>query len=111
MRFTDLFVKKPVLAWVVSLFILLLGLRAMTELNVRQYPELQNAMITVTTPYVGADADLIQGFITSPLEREVATADGIDYIMSTSVGGAPQFRPSFPQIPTLTAGFTHVPPR
>jgi len=88
MRFTDLFVKKPVLAWVVSLFILLLGLRAMTELNVRQYPELQNAMITVTTPYVGADADLIQGFITSPLEREVATADGIDYIMSTSVGGA-----------------------
>lgn len=88
MRFTDLFVKKPVLAWVVSLFILLLGLRAVTELNVRQYPELQNATITVTTPYVGADADLIQGFITSPLEREVATADGIDYIVSTSVGGA-----------------------
>ncbi|HLR17224.1 MAG TPA: efflux RND transporter permease subunit [Alcanivoracaceae bacterium] len=88
MRFTDLFVEKPVLAWVVSLFILLLGIRAMTELNVRQYPELQNATITVTTPYVGADADLIQGFITSPLEREVATADGIDYIVSTSVGGA-----------------------
>ena len=87
MKFTDIFIKKPVLAWVVSLFILLLGIRAISELNVRQYPELQNAMITVTTSYVGADADLIQGFITAPLEREVATADGIDYISSTSVAG------------------------
>lgn len=88
MNFTDVFIKKPVLAWVVSLFILLLGIRAISELNVRQYPELQNAMITVTTTYVGADADLIQGFITAPLEREVATADGIDYISSTSAAGA-----------------------
>jgi len=87
MNFTDVFIKKPVLAWVVSLFILLLGIRAVSELNVRQYPELQNAMITVTTTYVGADADLIQGFITAPLEREVATADGIDYISSTSAAG------------------------
>src|SRR5699024_11447405 len=88
MNFTDVFIKKPVLAWVVSLFILLLGIRAISELNVRQYPELQNAMITVTTTYVGADADLIQGFITAPLEREVGTADGIDYISSTSAAGA-----------------------
>ncbi|MCK0536812.1 efflux RND transporter permease subunit [Alcanivorax quisquiliarum] len=87
MKFTDLFIRKPVLAWVVSLFIFLLGLRAATELNVRQYPELQDAVVTVTTVYVGADADLIQGFITTPLEREIATAEGINYITSTSTGG------------------------
>lgn len=87
MKFTDIFVNKPVLATVVSLFIFLLGLRAATELNVRQYPELQNAVVTVTTVYTGADADLIQGFITTPLEQEIASADGIDYMVSTSVQG------------------------
>src|SRR5690554_342751 len=87
MKFTDLFIKKPVLALVVSLFILLLGMRSYTELNVRQYPELQNAVITVSTTYFGADANLIQGFITTPLEREVASAEGIDYITSTSSAG------------------------
>jgi len=88
MKFTDIFIKKPVLATVVSLFILLLGLRAATDLNVRQYPELQNAVISVSTAYIGADADLVQGFITTPMEREVATAEGIDYIVSTTVPGA-----------------------
>ncbi|MCH8542138.1 MAG: efflux RND transporter permease subunit [Alcanivorax sp.] len=87
MKFTDIFIRKPVLASVVSLFIFLLGVRAAMELNVRQYPELQNAVISVTTAYIGADADLIQGFITAPLEREIATADGIDYITSSSFGG------------------------
>ena len=87
MKFTDLFIKKPVLAMVVSLFILLLGMRSYTELNVRQYPELQNAVVTVSTTYFGADANLIQGFITTPLEREVASAEGIDYITSTSAAG------------------------
>ena len=87
MKFTDLFIRKPVLALVVSLFILLLGMRSYTELNVRQYPELQNAVITVSTTYFGADANLIQGFITTPLEREVASAEGIDYITSTSTAG------------------------
>ncbi|MGO1541971.1 MAG: efflux RND transporter permease subunit [Luteimonas sp.] len=87
MKFTDLFIKKPVLAMVVSLFILLLGFRSFTELNVRQYPELQNAVVTVSTTYFGADANLIQGFITTPLEREVASAEGIDYITSTSSAG------------------------
>jgi len=87
MRFTDTFINKPVLAVVVSLFILLFGLRSYTELNVRQYPELQNAMVTVSTTYFGADADLIQGFITTPLEREVASAEGIDYITSSSSAG------------------------
>ncbi|MDF1822387.1 MAG: efflux RND transporter permease subunit [Alcanivoracaceae bacterium] len=87
MKFTDIFINKPVLASVVSLFILLLGLRAAVELNVRQYPELQNAVITVNTVYVGADADLVQGFITTPLEQEIASADGIDYLTSTSLAG------------------------
>ena len=87
MKFTDIFVNKPVLAMVVSLFILLLGLRAGGELNVRQYPELQNAVINVSTTYFGADADLIQGFITTPLEREVASAEGIDYLVSSSSAG------------------------
>ena len=87
MRFTDIFINKPVLATVVSLFILLLGMRAIFDLNVRQFPEVKNAVVTVSTSYIGADADLIQGFITTPLEREVAAADGIDYLISTSVPG------------------------
>lgn len=88
MNFTEIFIRKPVLATVVSLVILLLGLRAATELNVRQYPQLQNAVVTITTVYVGADANLMQGFITTPLEQEIASADGIDYLTSTSVQGA-----------------------
>jgi multidrug efflux pump len=87
MKFTDIFINKPVLAMVVSLFILIFGLRAFSELNVRQYPELRNAVINVTTVYYGADADLIQGFITTPLEREIASAEGIDYLSSTSSAG------------------------
>ncbi len=87
MKFTDIFINKPVLAMVVSLFILIFGLRAFSELNVRQYPELRNAVVNVTTVYYGADADLIQGFITTPLEREIASAEGIDYLSSTSSAG------------------------
>ncbi|MYM64806.1 efflux RND transporter permease subunit [Pseudomaricurvus sp. HS19] len=87
MKFTDIFVNKPVLATVVSLVILLLGLRAGSELTVREYPELQNANVNISTAYVGADADLVQGFITTPIEREVATVDGINYIKSSSVAG------------------------
>ncbi len=87
MKFTDIFINKPVLAMVVSLFILLLGLRSFNELNVRQYPELQNAVVTVSTAYYGADADLMQGFVTTQLEREVASAEGIDYLTSTSAAG------------------------
>ena len=80
MKFTDIFVNRPVLATVVSLVILILGFRAATELNVRQYPELQNAVVHVATPYVGADADLVLGFVTTPIERELATIDGINYM-------------------------------
>ncbi len=82
--FTDLFIKRPVLALVVSFVILIAGLAAMKTINVRQYPRSDIASITVTTVYVGADAELVRGFITTPLERAIAAADGIDYIQSTS---------------------------
>src|SRR5580765_8346058 len=84
MRFTDLFIKRPVLAIVVNLVILIAGLQAVRSLSVRQYPRSDNAVVTVTTAYVGASADLVRGFITTPLERAVAAADGIDYIESIS---------------------------
>jgi len=87
MAFTDLFIKRPVLACVVSLLILLIGLRAIGELELRQFPKMDNSVITITTGYPGASADLIQGFITSPLEKSVASADGIDYLTSQSVEG------------------------
>ncbi|MCH8501171.1 MAG: efflux RND transporter permease subunit [Aliidiomarina sp.] len=87
MKFTEIFIRKPVLATVISLLILLIGLRAALDLNVRQFPEIRNAAVTVTTQYIGADADLVQGFITTPLEREIAAAEGIDYIVSSSTAG------------------------
>ena len=85
--FTDIFIKRPVLSLVVTLIIVIAGLQAIRSLTVRQYPESENASITVSTIYVGADADLVRGFITTPLERVIATADGIDYISSSSSQG------------------------
>src|SRR2546421_9816531 len=82
--FTDLFIKRPVLAMVVSFVILIAGLQAMKTINIRQYPRSDIASITVTTAYIGADAELVRGFITTPLERAIAAADGIDYIQSQS---------------------------
>src|SRR5512138_2107379 len=78
MKFTDLFIKRPVLALVVNLVILIAGIQAIRSLNVRQYPRSQNAAVTVSTVYVGASADLVRGFITTPLERAIAAADGIE---------------------------------
>ncbi len=88
MNFTDIFIRRPVLAIVVSLFILVLGLRALGVLSVRQYPETQNAVVTVTTVYTGADPSLVAGFITTPLETSVAQANGIDYLSSVSTQNA-----------------------
>jgi multidrug efflux pump len=85
MNFTDLFIRRPVLSLVVSLLILLIGARAMYGLQIRQYPKLSNTTITVTTVYPGASPDLIEGFITTPIEQAVATAEGIDYLTSNSV--------------------------
>jgi multidrug efflux pump len=82
--FTDLFIKRPVLALVVNLVIVIAGVQAIRSLVVRQYPRSDNAAVTVTTVYVGASADLVRGFITTPLERTIAAADGIDYIESSS---------------------------
>jgi multidrug efflux pump len=87
MSFTDIFIRRPVLALVVSLLILLIGLRAMLGLPIRQYPKLSNTTITVTTIYPGADANLMQGFITTPLAQAIATAEGVDYLTSSSVQG------------------------
>jgi multidrug efflux pump len=84
MKFTDLFIKRPVIAIVVNVLIVIAGLQAVKSLNVRQYPRSENAAITVTTVYVGANASLVRGFITTPLERVIASADGIEYLESTS---------------------------
>src|SRR5512144_811051 len=84
MNITDLFIRRPVLAMVVNLVIIIAGLQAIRTLSVRQYPRSENAAVTVMTVYVGASADLVRGFITTPLERAIAAADGIDYIESAS---------------------------
>ena len=87
MKFTDLFIKRPVLAMVVSLVILIAGLQSIRSLSVRQYPRSDIAVVSVSTVYVGANADLVRGFITTPLERVIASADGIDYMESSSAQG------------------------
>jgi len=84
MKFTDLFIRRPVIAIVLNLLIVIAGVQAIRSLNVRQYPRNENAAITVTTAYVGANAALVRGFLTTPLERAIAAADGIDYIESSS---------------------------
>jgi multidrug efflux pump len=87
MKFTDLFIKRPVLAIVVNLVILIAGLQAIRSLSVRQYPRSDIAVVQVSTTYTGANADLVRGFITTPLERVIASADGIDYMESSSAQG------------------------
>ncbi len=84
MKFTDIFIRRPVLATVVSLLILLMGVRSLGLLEVRQYPEMRNTVVTVTTAYPGASSELIKGFVTTPLQQAIAEANGIDYIFSTS---------------------------
>src|SRR5216683_6499963 len=87
MKLTDLFIKRPVLAMVVNLVILIAGLQAIRSLSVRQFPRSDMANVVVTTVYVGANADLVRGFITAPLERVIAGADGIDFLESSSAQG------------------------
>jgi multidrug efflux pump len=88
MRFTDIFIQRPVLATVISLLILVLGIRSLSLLQVRQYPFTENAVITVSTVYTGADPALVAGFITTPLENSIAQAQGIDYLTSSSTQGS-----------------------
>jgi len=84
MAFTDPFIRRPVLACVISLLIVLLGFQAFNKLTIRQYPQMENALITVTTAYPGANAETIQGYITQPLQQSLASAEGIDYMTSVS---------------------------
>ncbi len=85
--FTDIFIKRPVLAIVLSLIILILGVRSLSELSVREYPKVKDTLITVQTAYPGASGNLVQGFITMPLERAIASSEGIDYMTSSSTEG------------------------
>src|SRR5271169_6394760 len=84
MNFTDIFIRRPVLATVISLMILVVGLKALSTLPILQYPRTENAVITVSTTYYGASADVVAGFITTPLENAIAQANGIDYMTSSS---------------------------
>ncbi|MGR5520388.1 efflux RND transporter permease subunit [Vibrio sp. PNB22_4_2] len=88
MNFTDIFIHRPVMAASLSVLLLLLGLNALKDLQVRQYPEMTNTVITVTTPYPGADAELIEGFITQPLEQALSQVDNLDFMTSTSQLGS-----------------------
>src|ERR1044071_4953008 len=101
MKLTDLFVRRPVLAIVVNLIIIIAGLQAIRTLNVRQYPRLESATVSVKTVYVGASADLVRGFITTPLERVIAAADGIDYIESARVNQVRADLPPEAEIPAI----------
>ena len=87
MKFTDIFIHRPVLATVVSLLILLMGLRSLGLLEVRQFPLIKNTVITVTTVYPGASSELVKGFVTTPIQQAMAEANGIDFISSTSAQG------------------------
>jgi len=90
--FTDLFVRKPVIALVVNIVILIVGLVSYNKLNVRQYPRSDSAVVNVTTVYYGASAETVRGYITTQLERVIASADGIDYIESESRSGLSTIR-------------------
>src|SRR5262245_16202140 len=85
--FTDIFIKRPVLAVVVNMIILAVGWRSISGLPVRQYPRIESSAVIITTVYIGASAETVRGFITTPIERVVSAIDGIDYIESTSIAG------------------------
>jgi len=87
MKFTDYFIRRPVFAIVLSLLLLVFGVRALSDLQVRQYPELENGQLTITTAYPGADAELVQGFITTPIQEAISSVEGIDYVKASSRAG------------------------
>ncbi len=87
MRAIEMFVRRPVIAIVVNLALVLIGLRAVTQLPIQQYPRIESSSIVITTVYVGASADSIRGFVTTPIERAVSSITGIDYVESSSVAG------------------------
>ncbi|WP_298445586.1 efflux RND transporter permease subunit [uncultured Ferrimonas sp.] len=87
MKFTDLFIRRPVLAVVLNVLLLVFGARAFMDMQVRQYPDMEIGQIDVTTSYPGADAALVQGFVTQPIQEAIASAEGIDYVTATSKAG------------------------
>ena len=87
MNLTDIFIRRPVLASVISLMILVLGVRSIALLELRQYPKTENTLVTVRTTYPGASSELVKGFITTPLQQAIAEADGIDFLKATSKQG------------------------
>ena len=92
MSFTDIFIRRPILALVVSLLILLMGAAAVFSLPVRQYPYLENATVTVTTSFPGATQEVMQGFVTTPISQSIATASGIEYLSSTTTQGKSEIK-------------------
>lgn len=86
-NFTDIFIRRPLLAIVVNIVIILAGLQAWKSLSIRQYPQSENSSVTVSTVYIGASADVVRGFITTAIERAIASADGVEYIESKSLQG------------------------
>ena len=87
MKFTDIFIRRPVFAIVLSLLLLVFGVRALNDLQVRQYPEMEIGQLTVTTAYPGANAELVQGFITTPVQEALSSVEGIDYMKASSRAG------------------------
>ena len=87
MRFTDFFIRRPVFAIVLSLLLLVFGLRALNDLQVRQYPEMEIGQLTITTVYPGANAELVQGFVTTPIQETISSVEGIDYMKASSRAG------------------------
>ncbi len=108
MNITDIFIRRPVLACVVSLLILMFGFRAVTELPVREYPETLSTVITVRTMYPGANAELMEGFITRPIQKAMASADGIDFIFSESAEGVSQIKAQIELDYDPQAAFTDI---
>ena len=102
MGFSELFIRRPVLSTVVGLMILLLGGQGILNMSIRQYPKVDETVITITTTYAGASADLMQGFITTPIAAAVASSEGIDYITSTSTLGVSTVRCTCSSIPIPT---------
>lgn len=92
MKFTDIFIRRPVLAIVVSCLLLMLGVQAATQLSIRQFPEIEKSVIFVFAAYPGANASTVQGFVTDPLQRRIASANGVEYITSQSDPGTARLR-------------------
>ena len=86
-NFFDIFVERPAVAIVISLALILMGLRAAVEMPVLEFPEIESSSLQITTPYVGASAETVKGFVTDPIERAAATVPGVDYVESTTTAG------------------------